>query len=56
MRIRPIDWIIHGFALMHAATTILCTLSGMPDSMLLTLLTMALARTFGAEIRRESVL
>ncbi len=39
MRIRPIDWIIHGFA----ATTILCTLSGMPDSMLLTLLTMALA-------------
>lgn len=43
MRIKPIDWIIHGFALMHAATTILCTLSGMPDSMLLTLLTMALA-------------
>ena len=43
MRIRPIDWIIHGFALLHAATTVLCTLSGMPDSMLLTLLTMALA-------------
>lgn len=43
MRIRPIDWIIHGFALMHAATTILCTLSGMPDSMLLTLLTMGMA-------------
>ena len=43
MRIRPIDWIIHGFALLHAATTVLSTLSGMPDSMLLTLLTMALA-------------
>ena len=36
-------WIIHGFALLHAAGTVVCSLAGWPDSMLLTALTMALA-------------
>ena len=43
MRIRPIDWIIHGFALLHVAVNLGCLLSGLPDSMFLTALTMALA-------------
>lgn len=37
------SWIIHAFALLHAATVIACTLSGIPDTLLLTALTMALA-------------
>ena len=36
-------WFIHGFALLHALTTIICSLLGTPDSMLLTVLTMTLA-------------
>ena len=36
-------WFIHGFALLHAATTLVCTLAGIHDSLLLTALTMALA-------------
>ena len=43
MKIRPIDWIIHGFALLHGAINVMCSLSGIPDSMFLTALTMALA-------------
>jgi hypothetical protein len=43
MKIRPIDWIIHGFALLHAAVNVICSLSDIPDSMFLTSLTMALA-------------
>ena len=42
MKIRPIDWIIHGFALLHAAVNVICSLSGIPDSLFLTALTMAL--------------
>ena len=43
MKIRPIDWIIHGFALLHVAVNVVCSLMGIPDSMFLTALTMALA-------------
>lgn len=43
MRIRPIDWIVHGFALLHVAVNVTCTLAGIPDSMFLTAFTMALA-------------
>ncbi len=42
MRKIRISWIIHGFALLHVAATILCTLAGIGDSLVLTLLTMAL--------------
>ena len=34
--------IIHSFALLHALVTILCSLGGIPDTLLLTFLTMAL--------------
>ena len=34
--------IIHSFALLHALVTILCSLGGIPDTLLLTLLTMAM--------------
>lgn len=43
MKIRPIDYIIHGFALLHVVVTMICTYLGIPDSLLLTALTMALA-------------
>ena len=36
------SWIIHGFALAHALATISCTLIGVRDSLLLTLLTMGM--------------
>jgi len=39
----PTGWIIHGFALLHVAVTAFCTLLAIPDSLLLTALTMALA-------------
>lgn len=35
-------WIIHGFALLHALATITCTLLGVKDSLLLTVLTMTM--------------
>ena len=35
-------WIIHGFALLHALATISCTLLGVKDSLLLTVLTMTM--------------
>ena len=35
-------WIIHGFALLHAAVSSLCYIAGVGDSLLLTLLTMAM--------------
>ncbi len=35
-------WLIHGFALLHVAVTMLCTAMGLRDSLLLTALTMAL--------------
>ena len=35
-------WLIHGFALLHVAVTMLCTAMGVRDSLLLTALTMAL--------------
>ncbi len=36
-------WLIHGFALLHMGVTLACTLAGIPDSLLLTALTMTLA-------------
>ena len=36
-------WLIHGFALLHVAVTMLCTVMGIRDSLFLTALTMALA-------------
>ncbi|MBO4634551.1 MAG: histidine kinase [Bacteroidales bacterium] len=36
------SWIIHGFALLHAAVTVLCHWLNFPDSLLLTALTMTL--------------
>ena len=38
-----ISWIIHGFALLHLAATAACLAAGIPDSLILTALTMALA-------------
>ena len=35
-------YLIHGFAVLHAAVTVLCLLAGIPDSLILTLLTMLL--------------
>ena len=35
-------WIIHGFALLHGAVALGCRMAGLPDEMLLTLLTMLL--------------
>ena len=35
-------WLIHLFALLHAAATTVCALAGLPDSLILTALTMAL--------------
>ena len=35
-------WLIHGFALLHMAVTVVCTLAGIRDSLLLTALTMTL--------------
>ena len=40
-RIRT-SWLIHGFAALHAVVTIVCTLAGIPDSLILTALTMLL--------------
>lgn len=37
------SWFIHFFALAHAATSLVCSLAGVPDSLFLTALTMALA-------------
>lgn len=36
------SWIIHGFALLHALATIVCTLLGIGDTLLLTMLTMGM--------------
>ena len=35
-------YLIHGFAVLHAVVTVLCLLTGIPDSLILTLLTMLL--------------
>ena len=35
-------YLIHGFAVLHAVVTVLCFLTGIPDSLILTLLTMLL--------------
>ena len=35
-------YLIHGFAVLHAVVTVLCLLAGIPDSLILTLLTMLL--------------
>ena len=43
LKVRPIDWIIHGFALLHVLVNVTCTLAGIPDSIFLTALTMAMA-------------
>ena len=40
MRISKEGWIIHGFALLHAAVALGCRLAGLADDMMLTLLTM----------------
>ncbi len=42
MRISKEGWIIHGFALLHAAVALGCRLGGLADDMMLTLLTMLL--------------
>jgi len=49
-RIRT-SWLIHGFALLHAAVTVLCLLAGVKDSMILTVLTMTM--TVLISIRRN---
>ena len=36
-----IQWLIHGFALLHLAVTSACLYAGIPDSLILTVLTMA---------------
>lgn len=43
MQTNGTGWIIHGFALLHVAVTVLCTSMGIKDALLLTALTMALA-------------
>ena len=43
MKISTTGWIIHGFALLHVAVTMVCTQLGIRDSMFLTALTMAMA-------------
>lgn len=43
MNWRQTGWMIHGFALLHVAVTVGCTVLGIRDSMFLTALTMALA-------------
>ena len=43
MHNRETAWLIHGFALLHVAVTMLCTIMGVRDSLLLTALTMTLA-------------
>ncbi len=40
MKVSKSAWIIHGFALMHALTALLCRLVGIDDSLILTLMTM----------------
>ncbi len=40
MKISKSPWIIHGFALLHALTALLCRLVGIDDSLILTLMTM----------------
>ena len=55
-------WIIHGFALLHAAVVVLCLAVGIKDSLLLTALTMALTiiicirRNFTAEFTSISII
>lgn len=36
----PVPWIVHGFALLHAMVTLLCRVTGVDDSMILTMMTM----------------
>ncbi len=43
MKHRGTIWLIHGFALLHAITTVACQMLDIQDSLLLTALTMALA-------------
>ncbi len=43
MRMTRTGWIIHGFALLHAAVTAVCTSLGIQDGLFLTALTMTLA-------------
>ena len=43
MKKTSVHGLIHGFALLHALTTLACTAAGIHDSLLLTALTMALA-------------
>ena len=42
MNISKNSWIIHGFALMHAAVSLACKASGIADDLMLTLLSMVL--------------
>ena len=37
-----VSWLIHIFALLHAAVALLCRLAGVEDELLLTILTMAM--------------
>jgi len=43
MHRKETSWIIHGFALLHAAVTAICTSAGIQDGLFLTALTMTLA-------------
>ena len=43
MHKQGLAWLIHGFALLHVAVTVLCTVLGIRDSLLLTALTMTMA-------------
>ncbi len=62
MKSRKSLWIINGFALLHAATALLCRIVGVDDSLILTLMTMlmtvwlCLVRGFSPEITAACVI
>ena len=57
-----VGWIIHIFALLHAAVALICRLSGVEDELLLTILTMTMAllicvkKGFNAEFTASSII
>lgn len=57
-----VGWIIHIFALLHAAVVLICRLSGVEDELLLTILTMTMAllicvkKGFNAEFTASSII
>ena len=57
-----VGWIIHLFAFLHAAVTLICRAAGVEDELLLTILTMAMAllicvkKGFSAEFTAASII